>query len=275
MRILTVLAAAVLWAAAPYSAEIAAWRAAHDAELGAPNGWLSVAGLFWLHEGENAAGSDPLSDIVMPARAPRNAGVFRFSGGTVTFVPASGAARRMKPDNPGPADVLEIDGVVMTVIVRGGRTGVRLRDPQSKARAEFRGSRWFPADEKWKVRAKWVAWPEPRTIPITNVLGMTMQEPTPGYAEFELGGRKMRLEPVTEDDHLFFLFKDQTSGQTTYGAGRFLYAAVARDGFVELDFNKAENPPCAFTAFATCPLPPRQNTLPVAVEAGEMKYDRH
>ena len=101
---------------------------------------------------------------------------------------------------------------------------------------------------------------------------MTSDEPSPGAAEFTLQGRAMRLEPIVEDDHLFFLFKDLTSGKTTYGSGRFLYAAMPKDGVVELDFNKAENPPCAFTAFATCPLPPKQNALPIAVDAGEKKY---
>lgn len=263
-------AGAVLAAGGVYVDNIARWRATHEEELRAPAGWLSVAGLFWLHEGDNAVGSDPLSDVVLPASAPKHAGAMRFEKGEVRF-----EGKALKPDTSGAADVVQIGGVSLTVIVRGGRTGVRLRDPDAATRREFTGCKWFAPDESWRVRATWVAYPEPRTIAITNILGMTSQEPAPGYAEFTLRGHKLRLEPVTEDDHLFFMFKDQTSGHSTYGAGRFLYAAAPRDGAVELDFNKAENPPCAFTAFATCPLPPRSNVLPIAVEAGEKKYGAH
>jgi uncharacterized protein (DUF1684 family) len=125
------------------------------------------------------------------------------------------------------------------------------------------------------VVAKWVAYPAPKKIPITNILGMTDLEDAPGYAEFTLAGKPVHLEPVIEKNQLFFMFKDATSGGTTYGAGRFLYAGMPKDGTVDLDFNKAKNPPCAFTAFATCPLPPKQNTMPVALEAGEKKYAHH
>ena len=166
-------------------------------------------------------------------------------------------------------------GVAMTIIVRGGKMGVRLRDPDAPGRRDFVGSRWYPAAEKWLVRAKWIPAKAGKTIPITNVLGMTSEEPTPGTAVFQLGGQTLSLEPVIEDGDLFFMFKDATSGHSTYGAGRFLHAAMPKDGSVELDFNKAYNPPCAFTAFATCPLPPKQNNLALAVEAGEMNYGKH
>jgi uncharacterized protein (DUF1684 family) len=153
--------------------------------------------------------------------------------------------------------------------------GVRVRDPNAETRRDFTGCKWFPADPAWRVTAKWVAYPKPKTIAITNILGMTDQEPSPGYAEFTVQGKTLRLESVTEDGELFFMFKDATSARTTYGAGRFLYAAIPKGREVELDFNKAHNPPCAFTAFATCPLPPKQNVLAVAIEAGEKSYGNH
>ncbi len=271
----TVLAASVALAATPYSTEIASWRTAYEASLKAPSGWLAVAGLFWLHDGENVVGSDPLSDIVTPARTAKRVGVLKLTGGSVLFTPVTGTPKTLQSDNPGPPDVVDLDGVAMTIIVRGGKLGVRLRDPEAQTRREYTGSHWFPVDGKWRFHAKWTASPPGKTITITNILGMTSQEPTPGFAEFDLAGQHLRLEPVIEDGDLFFMFKDATTGQSTYGAGRFLHAAMPKDGAVDLDFNKAYNPPCAFTAFSTCPLPPRQNALPIAIEAGEKNYGKH
>ena len=272
-------AAGTLLAGSSYLADLGAWRAKHEEDLKGPNGWLSVGGLFWLHEGPNVLGSDPHSDVILPEGAPKRAGVITFSGGKVSFDPAdknfAGKRGPLRIDADGRPDVLEISGVQLTMIRRGEKTGVRMRDPNAATRRSFPGLKWFAADEAWRVKAQWTAYPEPRKIAITNVLGMTDQEPSPGYAEFTIRGQKLRLEPVLEDDHLFFIFKDQTSGRTTYGAGRFLYADMPKDGAVILDFNRAENPPCAFTAFATCPLPPRQNALAAAIESGEMNFGHH
>ncbi|MDQ1469831.1 MAG: uncharacterized protein QOJ99_1311 [Bryobacterales bacterium] len=258
-----------------YLADVGNWRVGYEEKLKAPGGWLSVAGLFWLHEGENSVGSDPKADIVLREGLPKRAGVFRMKQDSVWFQAEGSAEKLMKPDVPGPADVANIGTVAITVIKRGPKTGVRIKDTEAATRRDFTGCKWFPAASKWLVKAKWVAYKEPRTIGILNLLGMTSQEPAPGYAEFTLAGKQLRLEPITEDDHLFFLFKDQTSGNITYAAGRFLYAAMPKDAVVELDFNKSENPPCAFTAFATCPLPPKQNVLPVPIAAGEKKYGNH
>jgi hypothetical protein len=279
MKFGLMLAAGVLLTASAYKDEISDWRTKHEAGLKKPDGWLSVAGLFWLHEGPNAVGSDPKSDVVLPAAAPKRAGVLTFHADKVSFEPADkgfvGKHGALRIDNDGQPDVVEIAGIQLTVIRRGEKTGVRLRDPNAATRRDFPGLKWFPVDESWRVKAKWTAYTEPKTIAITNVLGMTDQEPSPGYAEFTLHGQKLRLEPVLEDNELFFIFKDQTSGKSTYGAGRFLYADLAKNGEVVLDFNKAENPPCAFTAFATCPLPPRQNALAAPIEAGEMNFGHH
>jgi uncharacterized protein (DUF1684 family) len=261
--------------AASYRSETEQFRADYEARLRAPEGWLSVAGLFWLHDGDNVVGSDLHADVVLPPGTPKRAGILQFHAGEVTFMPVAGPANHLKPDTPGPPDVVHVGGVALTVIRRGEKTGVRLRDPNAATRLHFTGCQWFPIHEGWRVKARWIAYPEPKKIAIVNILGMTDREPSPGYAEFTLGGKTLRLEPVTEDDRLFFMLKDLTAGKTTYGAGRFLYAAMPKDGVVELDFNRAENPPCAFTAFATCPLPPKQNWLPVAIEAGEKKYGHH
>jgi uncharacterized protein (DUF1684 family) len=250
--------------------ETAKWRAAYESSLKAADGWLSVAGLFWLHEGDNVLGSDAQSDVVLPAGGPKRAGVLHLGGGKVTF-----QNRVLKSDISPHPDVVKIGDVSLTIIERGGKTGVRLRDPNAETRREFTGCKWFPADAAWRVNAKWVAYPQPKKIAITNILGMTDQEVSPGYAEFTVQAKTIRLEPVVEDGALFFIFKDATSGKTTYAAGRFLDSAMPKAGVVELDFNKAYNPPCAFTAFATCPLPPRQNVMALAIEAGEKSYGKH
>jgi uncharacterized protein (DUF1684 family) len=148
-----------------------------------------------------------------------------------------------------------------------------VKDPNSKHRRQFEGLRWFPVIEAYRITARFVAYEQPREIEIANVLGDVDKMPSPGYALFNLGGREYRLDPVLEgDDKLFFIFADLTNNKTTYGAGRFLYTGLPRDGTVTLDFNQAVNPPCAFTKFATCPLPPRQNRLNIAIEAGELNY---
>jgi uncharacterized protein len=247
------LAAGSLLAAS--TANYQKWRAEYEAGLKAPNGWLSVAGLYWLHPGANPI---PLPNGKTAA--------FHLDAGKVTF-----ENRLLKPD----ADTVKQGDVSLSPIERGGKIGIRVRDPNAETRRDFTGCKWFPASAQWRIDAKWVAYPKPKTISITNILGMKDEEPSPGYAEFTLNGKQLRLEPVTEDNELFFMFKDSTSGHITYGAGRFLYAAMPKTDRVELDFNKATNPPCAFTAFATCPLPPRQNVLPVPIEAGEKSYSQH
>jgi uncharacterized protein len=257
--VFAVIGAMLLSAGTPYINVVEQFRAGYEAELRAPDGWLSVTGLIWLNEGVT--------------KAP--GGAARLQAGRVRFEAPTGPAIPMKSDKPGPPNVVNAGGVAITLLDRGGRLALRVRDPSSAARRNFTGCQWFPIRATWDIKAKWVPYPKPKQIPILNILGMTDPEPSPGYAEFTIAGNTLRLEPITEADHLFFIFKDRTAGKSTYAAGRFLYAALPRDGRVELDFNKAENPPCAFTAYATCPLPPRQNVLPVAIEAGEKKYGNH
>jgi hypothetical protein len=149
-----------------------------------------------------------------------------------------------------------------------------LKDNASARRREFAGLKWYPVSEAHRVVARFVPHASPKTIPIANVLGQEDAQPSPGYVVFRIGDRELRLEPILEDPdakELFFIFKDATAGRDTYPAGRYLYTALPKDGTVTLDFNKAYSPPCAFTAYATCPLPPPQNRLAVRIEAGEKK----
>jgi uncharacterized protein len=262
-----------------YQTEVEQWRRQRELELKADNGWLTVAGLFWLKEGVNTAGSDASSVVVLP-RGPAKLGGFDFHQGQIVFRPAVGAAvsvngkpaaaaSKLKPDTEGNPDQVQLDGLTMFVIHRGDRYGIRLKDVASKFRKQFTGLHWFPVKPDYRVTAKFVANDQPKLLAIPNVLGETSQIPSPGHVLFILNGQSLRLDPVVEEDHLFFIFRDETSGKGTYPPGRFLDAEVAKDGKVLLDFNKAYNPPCAFTPYATCPLPPKENRLPVRIEAGE------
>ena len=272
-----------------YRADVEKWRQQREARLKAEDGWLAVAGLFWLEEGENRFGSGPDNAIVLPAgAAPAVAGTFELRQGKVSVRVAPGVTvtaagqpvteMALRSDDPGPPDVLRLGRLTLHVIARSGKYGIRLKDPESETRRTFAGLQWFPVRDDLRVEARFVPWPAPRTIAVPNILGQVNDLPSPGYAEFTLAGRKLRLEPVIEEpgaQELFIIFRDQTAGRETYPAGRFLYAPMPRGGVVVLDFNKAYSPPCAFTAFATCPLPPPQNRLPVRIEAGEKNPHGH
>jgi hypothetical protein len=266
-----------------FRTELEAWQRRREASIAAENGWLSVVGLFWLKEGENTVGTKPGSDIQLPpGSAPESVGVFRLSGGTVTFETSPGvsvlidgkAARRgsMRPDTSGRPAELRVLDLMLTVIERGGLLAVRLRDRNSEARRNFHGLRFFPANERYRVAARFVPYNPPGKVAVPNVLGRVEEEPSPGYAVFKLDGHEHRLDALESGDSLFFIFKDGTAGRETYPAGRFLYTPKPLRGEVVLDFNRAINPPCAYTPYATCPLPPKQNQLDVRIEAGELNY---
>jgi uncharacterized protein (DUF1684 family) len=170
---------------------------------------------------------------------------------------------------------LDVGSYTLIVIARGGRTGLRVRDRESAARRRFKGIAYFPASASYRFRARFVPFGTPRTATVVNVLGDAVDFVSPGQLVFELGGQEHRLDALyetAEKKDLWVIFRDRTSGGTTYPAGRYLHAPLPRAGEVDLDFNLAYNPPCAFTAFATCPIPPRQNWLKVAIEAGEKDY---
>jgi uncharacterized protein len=269
-----------------HAEEIERWKAERLSNLKSEDGWLTLVGLFWLKEGENKFGSDPTGDIALPAgKSPPVAGSLWLNGGAVKLDarPDAGITNEGKPvttlelksDADGSPTVLKLGTLSFHVIKRGDRIGLRVKDSESPARANFSGLEYFPLSDKWRVVARFERFDPPKTIPIMNVLGMAEDDPSPGAVVFDVDGKTYRLDALTEEDKLFLIFADATSGRETYGAGRYLYADPPdKEGRVVVDFNKAYSPPCAFTSFATCPLPPSQNRLPVAVEAGE-KYVGH
>jgi len=271
-----------------YVHEIDGWRAKREEGLRAPDGWLSVVGLHWLREGTSTIGSAEGSDIRLPLPAPPRVGTIEFSNGKALIHVAPGVTVKsqdepvteleLHSDKGGKPDVLAIGPVSMYVIERGGRHALRVKNSESAQRRSFRGLEWYPVREDLRIRARFTPYDPPKTIPIATVLNTVEPMPSPGYVTFHLGGRELRLDPVLEEPdakELFFIFKDMTAGNDTYPAGRFLYAEMPKAGQVVLDFNKAYSPPCAFTSFATCPLPPRQNRLDVRIEAGEKKPAEH
>jgi uncharacterized protein (DUF1684 family) len=270
-----------------YEQSILKWRADRRTRLTSDTGWLSLVGLDWLSEGENTLGSAKGAVVPLPAKLPADAGKLVLHGGRVTLLPspAGGLTVDGKPvtaplaliddtDPKGPT-VVASGTVHFNIIKRNERIGVRVKDSESEARAKFIGLDYFPTDPKWRVEARFVPFNPPRHVAITNVLGMVSDEVSPGSLVFTVDGKEYRVDPILEqgETDYFLIFKDATSGKETYGAARYVYAPPpGPDGKTILDFNKAYNPPCAFTPYATCPLPPPQNRLPMRIEAGEKKY---
>ena len=284
MRLLVVAVALLgLSAQAPgYRAEIEKYRAARLAELTGPDGWLAVRGLFWLHDGANTAGSDPASEIRLPARAAKRLGVFTLTAGQVSFTAEPGASVTADGKEVttvtfarGADSSIATDGLSLGVIRRADKIGLRMRDPQSPNRTGFKGLKYFPVNPAYRIKAAFTPYDKLKPVPVPNVLGQLVSMESPGYVEFTIKGKTYRLEPVYETsrhEDLFFIFKDLTSKTDTYEAGRFLHTPLPRDGIVDLDFNRAYNPPCAFTEFATCPLPIKDNQLNVRIPAGELRF---
>jgi uncharacterized protein (DUF1684 family) len=268
-----------------FSTETKKWRSDHESEIKAEDGWLTVSGLFWLKEGVTSIGADPKQvDIALPANAaPAKVGTLELVSGVVTLKVEDGVRVTvndepvrdyvMKFETEKPPDQFKVGSLKLGVIKRGNRYGLRVRNRNSPARVGFKGLHWFPAQKNYRVVATFTPYEQPKEIIIMNVLGNELKMTTPGLLSFTLNGKKFELRPLVEDEQkLFIIFRDLTAGRTTYPAGRFLYADLPKDGKVVLDFNRAENPPCAFTEFATCPLPPRQNFMNIPINAGEKKY---
>jgi uncharacterized protein len=268
-----------------YQEEIESWRAAMEAGLRAEDGWLALAGLFWLNEGSSTAGIAEDCDVLLPAgSAPAQFATFTRSGGVVTVQAAQGVALLVNGEELGNAtrelvsdmggknkpDVVTFGSLVMFVIQRGERLGLRLRDKQHPKRQSFEGRTWFPVQPEYRVQATFTAFDTPKTIGMPNILGDIEEQQSPGVVSFEWAGQHYQLTPTQARDRLFFVVRDGTSGHETYGMGRFLFADAPLNGQVILDFNQLHNPACAFTEYATCPLPPRENHLPLRIEAGEL-----
>jgi uncharacterized protein (DUF1684 family) len=240
-----------------------------------------VVGLHWLKPGVSRVGSDASLEVVLPASVPKQVGTIALQGNIARFTPANASvlfrgkpapAMDLKPDTEPNYDILTVGSVSFYLIQRENRFGIRVKDNQSQARRNFSGLKWYPIDPSWRVHAKFVSWDKPKTITFDTEVGVKEQDRSPGYVSFTRAGKEYRLTPVEDGDDLWFVIRDGTSGKTTYAASRFLYVPRPKDGFVDLDFNRAENPPCVFTAYATCPLPPPENRLMLPITAGEMMY---
>lgn len=270
-----------------FAAEQQRWREQRAARLTAQDGWTTLVGLHWLDPGAHYLGSDTDNGIRLAA-GPEHMGMIELKAGRVRFVPEKGAALtldgepltatamlRADDDAAGPSVIGFDEGKgLLTVLKRGDRHALRVKHADAPTRTGFKGIDYWPADSAWKIQGRFVAHPRGKTLPIANIVGTTDDVPNPGVVEFEREGRTYRLEALDEGgEQLFLVFADRTSGHGSYGAGRFLYASKPDvQGRVQLDFNQAYNPPCAFSAFATCPLPPLENRLDLAITAGEKAY---
>ena len=266
-----------------YLQELKSWDERRVEILSGPNGWLNVRGLFWLKEGINSFGSGSENDIVFPeGKISAKAGFLMVKDSIVTIqllpnVKVQSDSADVKsliifhPDSAR-AKVLNAGSLQWFVIKRLDKLGIRLRDFEAEKLTEFKGIERYEADLKWRVKAKLTVQPG-KTIEMMNVLGQLNRNPVKGTLRFTIDEIEYTLDAIDEDGKLFIIFGDPTNGETTYGSGRYLYAAMPESGDeVDLDFNHAINPPCAFTEFATCLLPPKQNILPIKIEAGEKAY---
>jgi uncharacterized protein (DUF1684 family) len=269
-----------------YQKEIAEWRQRRISNLTKSDGWLSLIGLFWLKEGENSFGGAASNAIQFPPqKVPAVMGSFILENGQATIHVFNNLpilyegkpfqSQKMQDDQSENPTILSYGTLSWLVIKRGDKYGIRLRDSDSENIIKFRGIDNFPVDPVWKIEAKFESYSPPKKISILNILGMISEEICPGVLIFEKDGRSFRLDPIAEEGNQqwFIIFSDETSGSETYGAGRYLYIDPPNEnGKTIIDFNKAYNPPCAFTLYATCPLPPEQNHLEVRITAGEKKY---
>ena len=268
-----------------YEQTIEQWRATRVERLKQPQGWLSLVGLHWIEPGTHRVGRADDNDIVL-ATGPASLGTVRLADGKVFFAAHEDSAVRvdgaapsgeveLRSDHHETPSVLSFDAGQATIqlIDRNGKLGFRVRDARAKTRSGFVGIENYAIDQTWRVEARFEPHPAGKTIDIANVIGQLEPMANPGAVVFEREGKTYRLEAVDEGDgSLFLIFADRTNGKDTYGAGRFVYADAAVDGETLVDFNKAYNPPCAFNAYSTCPLPPPENRLDLEVTAGEKKY---
>jgi uncharacterized protein (DUF1684 family) len=271
-----------------HAEQVERWRAARIARLTGPQGWLTVVGLHWLQEGANAVGAAPANAVLLPVEgAPDGVGTIVVHRGKATFVPDSGSPvlhsgervtqpLELRDDLEGAPTVLALGPIRLHVIRRyQDRLAIRVRDLESPARKAFHGIEHYPVVERWRFEARFEPYEPPRITRAPTVLDMEETYSTPGALAFDHDGATHRLDAFLEpgETDLFIVFADLTNGTETYGGGRYLYTKPA-DGrsIVQLDFNRAYNPPCVFTAHATCALPSPQNRLPFRVEAGEKHY---
>lgn len=270
-----------------YLSEIEQWHAKRIENLKKETGWLNLVGLYWLKEGENKFGSAKGNDIVFPVKAPDYIGTFTLKDSIVTIKVLPGVIvlfndvevneMSMLNDLSGNPTILRLNSLKWFIIKRGDRYGVRLRDLDAPLLKEFKGIERFPVNKDWRINAKFVPNYPPKKILVPNILGESEEEMISGKLIFKMEDKEFSLDPIDSGERFFIIFADETNGESTYGAGRFLYIDKQDStGKVIIDFNKAYNPPCVFTKYATCPLPPEQNRLGIKITAGEKSIgDKH
>lgn len=264
-------------------ADYQTWQQTRLSNLRKPDSWLSLVGLVWLDTGSHSVGSAADNHYQL-AEGPARLGTLELDGGQVWFEPAAGVDVRLDgialnrrtalySDANGVASRLEFGAVHFVLIERGGRLGLRVKSSNAPVLTGFTGIDSYEFDPQWVINARWQPFEAPQTLEIATIIGTVEPSPSPGKVVFEHQDHTYSLQPTGTTDSLFFVFGDRTNGRETYGMARFLYAKVSADGqHVVLDFNRAYNPPCAFTPYATCPLPTPENRLDLAVTAGERKY---
>ncbi len=270
--------------AGSYRQQVEQVRQQRVTRLTGPTGWLTLVGLDWLKDGKNRVGSSKDNDIVL-AKAPAHLGTITLSGKKAIIELDAHAGATIDGQTQTTAELLDdshekpttigFGTVVFYLVERNGQFGLRVKDSDAPTRKDFVGLDYFDIDPTWRIEAKWEAYDPPHETEEPNILGKTDKVIVPGVAVFQRDGKTFRLEPVIEtpgDTNLFLVFADKTSGKETYGAARFLYTEPPKDGKIVIDFNTAYNPPCAFTPYATCPLPTPQNRMGIRVTAGEKKY---
>jgi hypothetical protein len=279
-----IIGSSLSWAEdASYLKEIETWRLERQDSLQKDDSWLTVAGLYWLREGENSIGTGLENDFVLPEDSgPGHVGSFTLSGTDVRFQVADGVTATHKGERiqtarlePGEKNAVAVGRLSMWVHLSGERRAIRLRDLESPIRKKFHGLEWFPVDPAYRITARFTPYPQPKAVEILNMLGDIEKYESPGDVTFVLQGQEIRMAPVSNSrGGLWLIFRDGTSGKETYPAARFLHAEPPSSGEVVLDFNKAYNPPCAFNPFTTCPMPAKENRLTLRVEAGEKDYKK-
>jgi hypothetical protein len=255
--------------------DVEQWQENRATKLKGEDNWLSLIGLFWLNDGNNVI-TLPKKDTP-PIRLVRAGEIVTLEAAstmTIEGKPIGGPVTLQNDAAQNGPTIVQMGTVRFNVIKRGDRLGLRVKDSEAETRTNFQGLDYYPIDPKYRVEARFEAYHPPKQIPIDDVTGMRSVNISPGKLTFTLEGKEYSIDPVLEtgSDELFIIFRDATSRDETYQAGRYLYAPMPKDGKTFIDFNKAYNPPCAFTPFATCPLPPPQNRLPVRIEAGEKRY---
>jgi len=248
-------------------------------------GWLGLVGLYWLRDGENKIGSDPTNDIILPETAPAHIGIVQCNNDVATFRAARGlpvycngkrvTLKTLVADVYEDTDFLQIGNLTMVLLKRADQHLIRIWDKYSKTRENFTGFNQYPVNPDYCIEATYISYDTPKLISIQDVIEIYHETPFQGYVTFEFQGKEYRLEARTDEDIMRLDFRDETNGDTTYIGGRFLLAEMPKNGKVIVDFNQAYNPPCAYTDFATCPIPPLENRLPVRIEAGEKAYRKN